>query len=171
MNRLSLALAGGFAALLTGCHSESAGIIAAADIQAAPDQRSARQLNAEPAIEASPAAAELPCESARLLKVRAVEMSEGRIGGPVAPTDENVAQPAGVASSTTYYLSLDCRGKTYVARVLSGTPGFQPDELEAAATLHLRAEDGKVFLKADGGAEFQATLAPGPAPVSPLPGQ
>jgi len=114
--------------------------------------------------------AEPPCESARLLKVRAVEMAEARVGGPVAPTDEGGARPAGVASSTTYYLSLDCGGKLYVARVAGGTPGFHSDELEAASTLLLRMEDGKLFMRSEGGTELEATLAATP-PDGPPSGQ
>jgi hypothetical protein len=70
-----------------------------------------------------------------------------------------------------YYLSLDCGGKTYVARVPGGTPGFQPEELEAAGTLRLRAEGGRTYLKSEAGAEFEATLIAAPPTESPPPGQ
>ena len=151
------------AALLTGCVDEAPD--SAADLQVAPVQGSAQQLDAKPAI------VESPCESARLLKVRTVERAEARVSGPVPPIEEGETRPAGVASSTIYYLSLDCGGKAYIARVLGGTPGFQPDEMEAAPTLRLRAEGGKIFMKSEGGTEFEATLIATPAPDSPPSGQ
>ncbi len=117
------------AALLTGCVDEATD--SAADPRVAPVQGSAQQLEAEQ-LDATPAIVESPCESARLLKVRTVERAEARVSGPVPPIEEGEARPAGVASSTIYYLSLDCGGKAYVARVLGGTPGFQPDDMEAA---------------------------------------
>ncbi len=159
MNHLSLLLAGLVATLLAGCHSDSEGAIAPPDIEVGPEQRSAQELDTEPELDGARVAAELPCEAARLLKVRTVERSEARLGGPVAPAADDETRRAGLATRTIYYLSLDCGGKTYVASVQGGTPGFQPDDLEAAAALHLRTEGGKILLKVDDGMEFEVALA------------
>lgn len=121
------------------------------------------------ALAEEPALARPPCESARLLKVRTVERAESRAGGPVPPTGEGAAPAPEVSSSTLYDLTLECGGKAYVARVVGGTPGFRPDELDAATTLRLRAEGGKLFLKREGGAEFAATLAAARSPQAPPP--
>ncbi len=86
------------------------------------------------------------------------------------PTNEGEPRPVGPASGAIYYLSLDCGGKTYVARVPGGTPGFQPEELEAAGTLRLRAEGGKIFLKSKAGTEFEATVIAAPTAEAPPPG-
>jgi hypothetical protein len=110
-----------------------------------------------------------PCESARLVKVRAVERAERRAGGPVPPTDDGATPAPGVSSSTLYDLTLACGGKTYVARVAGGQSGFRPDELDAAVSLHLRAERGKLFLKREGGTEFEARLTVAPQPKNPPP--
>jgi hypothetical protein len=116
-----------------------------------------------------PALARPPCETARLLKVRTVARAEARAGGPVPPTDEGAAPAPDVAPGTLYDLTLECAGKTYMARVVGGTPGFRPGDLEAASTLRLRAEGGKLFLKREGGTEFEATLAAAGSPRVPPP--
>ncbi len=159
------------ATLLLGCHRDTDAVNATAGIQVLPVEEAAGHAAAEPRPATVAGIVEPPCESARLLKVRAVERAEARSGGPVAPTEEDGTRPPGLAAGAMYYLSLDCGGNTYVARVLGGTPGFEPDALEGAAVLHLRAEGGRLFLKADGGTEFEAVLAPAPAPVSPPAGQ
>lgn len=154
------------AALLIGCIDEAADN--AAESQVVPVQKAAQQPKAEQRDTAS-AVTEPPCKSARLLKVRTVEMAEVRLGGPVPPTNEGEPRPVSSASSTMYYLSLDCGGKIYVARVPGGTPGFQPEELEAAGTLRLRVEGGRILLKSEAGIEFEANLIAAPTSESPPP--
>jgi hypothetical protein len=170
MNHSLLTPTVALAALFLGCHSGTEAVNATAGIQVLPGEESTGQPDAKPRPATAPGIVEAPCESARLLKVRAVERSEARVGGPVAPADDDGTRRTGLATHAIYYLSLDCGGKTYVAGVQRGTPGFQPDDLEAAATLHLRAEGGKIFLKADGGTEFEAVLAAVSLSSSP-PGQ
>ena len=101
----------------------------------------------------------LPCKTARLLKIRSVEMTESGNRGPIPPTNDDGQRPATSMSPAIYYLSLDCGGTAYVAKVASGTPGFQPDQLSASTVLILRQEDEKLFLSTNAGAEFEATLA------------
>ena len=101
----------------------------------------------------------LPCNTARLLKIRSVEMAESGNRGPVPPSNDDGPRSATSTSPAIYYLSLDCGGKSYVARVARGTPGFQPDELSASTVLQVKEEDGKVFLRSNAGTEFEATLA------------
>jgi hypothetical protein len=74
-----------------------------------------------------------------------------------------------VSSGTLYYLTLDCGGKAYVARVTGGTPGFRPDELGGGVTLRLTAKGGRLFLRREGGAEFEADLASARSPKRPPP--
>jgi hypothetical protein len=111
------------------------------------------------ALAGDPVSPRPPCDTARLVKIRTVERVEGRAGGPVPPKEEGAAPGPSAPSTALYDLTLECDGKAYVARVAGGTPGFRPDELEAAVTLHLRVEKGKVFLRREGGKEFEARLA------------
>ncbi|HEX9189556.1 MAG TPA: hypothetical protein VGB87_20945 [Vicinamibacteria bacterium] len=116
-----------------------------------------------------PAAVGPPCETARLLKVRTVERAEGRPGGPLPPTHEGATRVPEASSGTLYDLTLSCGEKAYVARVAGGTPGFRPDDLEAAVTLRLRAEGRRLYLRREGGTEFEATLAAAPSTHGPPP--
>lgn len=155
------------AVLLTGCNEEATDNERGP--QVVPSQGTAQPGDAAQS-GAVPVTVGLPCDSARLLKIRAVERAESRVGGPVPPTSEGEPRAVGPVSGTMYYLSLDCGGKAYVARVPGGTPGFQPEELEAAGTLRLRSEGGKIFLKSEAGGEFEAALSAVPTPESPPPG-
>lgn len=106
-----------------------------------------------------PAIAEPSCESARILKVRTVGLAESGVDGPTPPTEEGTTLSDRPPARAIHYISLDCGGKIYVARVRGGTPGFDPQKLAAAEALDLRVEDGKAFLKSEQGTEFEAVLA------------
>ncbi len=108
-----------------------------------------------------------PCECARLLGVRRMELAENRKSGPVGPTNEDSARSAGSASHTIYFLSLDCAGQVYLARVRGGTPGFRPKELSASDSLRIRIQGGKQFLSVDNGPGFEAILSPAALPARP----
>lgn len=143
MNCASALVAATFAVMLAGCPGETVNTSVTTEMPPDPGP---------------------PCESARVLKIRTVERAEGRVGGPAPATEDDAAGiPRGI-SGAIYYISLDCGGKAYIARVSGGTPGFDPDELAAAASVHLRWEDGKVFLQSEHGAEFEAILATLPSP-------
>jgi len=116
-----------------------------------------------------PAAVKLPCESMRLLKVRAEERAEAHGGGPVPPPGQGAALVEGASAGTLYYLTLECGGKTYVARVVGGTPGFRPDELRPGITLRLKDKGGRLFLGRAGGAAFETSVASAPASGGPRP--
>jgi hypothetical protein len=93
-------------------------------------------------------AAGSPCELARVLKVRSVELAEAARAS-AAPHETAI-----------FYVSLDCDGKTFVARIPGGTPGFDPDAIGALVAVQGWAEHGKSLRVRMGGFETEATLAP-----------
>lgn len=109
------------------------------------------------------------CDCLRVLKIRTVERAEATLGRPVPPSKEGESRPVDATSSAIFYLSLECEGQRYVARVLASTRGFKPDEVAAAGSLYpRRAETGKVFLKTEAGFEFEAIVAIADSPtISP----
>jgi hypothetical protein len=142
MRRLSARLATVVTALLAACNGEPGATTEATDI---------------------PALAELPCESARVLKLRTVARAEGLIGGPISATDNGVTRAPDAISSAIHYVSLECGGQVYVARLLGRTPDFRPEKLGMSVTVR-RTDGGKFLLKSEHGVEFEAILAAAPPP-------
>jgi len=103
-------------------------------------------------------AAAPPCESARVIGIRAQEISETHAGGSQSPTADAAGPAGGRSRFAMYLLTLDCAGETYLARV-SATRGFDPDRL--GSTIDLKsAPGGKILARGESGPPFEVTLAP-----------
>ena len=167
MTRSLAPLAAIVAVLLTGCNDEATDN--EPDPQAIPSQGTVQQVNAAQA-DAAPATVELPCESARLLKIRTVERTKrGSAGRCRRPTKGAAPAPDVFSRARSTTSPWSARERPTWPRVVGGTPGFRPGDLEATSTLRLRAEGGKLFLKREGGTEFEATLAAAGSPRVPPP--
>ncbi len=112
---------------------------------------------------APPNVTKAPCETARILKVRIVERAESGGIRPTPPTAEAESRDVQPIARPLYYISLECNGRAYMARVVGGTPGFNPAELDAASQLQVKVADGRTILKTENGDEFEAILATIPA--------
>jgi hypothetical protein len=99
-----------------------------------------------------------PCESARVIGLRAQDISETHAGGPQPPADDARAPGGGRSRAAIYHVMLDCAGEIYLARV-TATRGFDPERLGKTVTLK-SAPGGKILAHGESGAPFEVTLAP-----------
>jgi hypothetical protein len=99
-----------------------------------------------------------PCESARVIGIRAQEISETHAGGSQSPTADAAGPAGGRSRFAMYLLTLDCAGEYYLARV-SATRGFDPDRLGNTIALK-SAPGGKILARGESGPPFEVTLAP-----------
>jgi hypothetical protein len=99
------------------------------------------------------------CEGGRVVKVRTLERAEGARGGPspAAPDDRPTVTPGGAL----HFLTVECGGRTWEARVAEGAPGLRPDDLRPRRDVSVRVRGDRLFLKRSDGSELQTYLVPG----------
>ena len=100
-----------------------------------------------------PPAGEISCD---LVKVRADE----RRLGPTPPEGEGGSgDSAAHEAGALHFLTLRCKGRQYVARVVGDLPGVEPTESKPSPLL-VRFAGEKVFIKWPEGREVEAPYTP-----------
>ena len=109
-----------------------------------------------------PPAGEVPCD---LVKVRT---EERRLGLTPAGAEADAGGATVPETGVLHFLTLRCKGKQYVARVVGDLPGSEPTESKPSP-LTVRFEGEKIIIKWPGGKEIEARYAAIETPPSAKP--
>jgi hypothetical protein len=110
-----------------------------------------------------PVSPAVTCESGRVVRVRALERSEGPVRRPSpAARDE---RPPSSGRGALYFFTLRCGDRNWAASVPEGAPGLRREDLRPRDDVTFRVEGTKLSLKRPDGTHLVLHVsAPRPDP-------